>query len=360
MKNRKLSVCCLIIMLLINSGCKTSKITDNQQIVSDLNTHLNDWGKTKDVTYRTYIESQCDKGCRVSDVIMNDYGRKSNLGYGSYLISSYLNCFQTALKNGPLDVSSSGYRVINADEKDVVSSEFSKRHAALLANKITNVACDLRVSGSLNYNVSDLYYIHNGKILKIDSLAVSYDKNGEKKIRVDIDDIVDSYTLGFSLNYDQHFPIGASFIIQGGWLFGSLDFGVNLDSKRYTRALFQSTDLWNYRKEVSTCDPKCFITITPGLNLKYLSFGCGFGAVRLSRNAVVAKGNGDSSSNSNNLNSEYESSYFKFMLRPQVRAYIPVSSNLDLSVGVGYDIIAKMKELNGYNFSLGFHFYWDY
>jgi hypothetical protein len=356
MKTIKMPLIGLLAMLFLGSGCKTSKesLGNELQVVTQFTGNLDNWGRTKDVDYRIGATKLCDvKDGRISNAIMIDLARKDKKVFSDelngYKVDNYLNCFQKAIEKGTFGVSANNYKQISYNEKSVVSSNFNKKRTNMLALNITNISCNLKVTGSLNYDVSDLYFIRDGKIIKIDSLTI--DQNN--KVRVDLSDIDDIRTYGGALNYDQHFPVGASAIIQSGWFVGSVDIGVNFDSKIYTKESLEFTDVSNYRRIIHKFDPRFFITITPGVNLKYISLGCGFGLVGGDKKVETSE--------NTNLHHNWEEKTEgggKFILRPQIRGYIPLSEDWNMSVGVGYDIVANMKELNGYNFSLGLHYYY--
>ena len=46
----------------------------------------------------------------------------------------------------------------------------------------------------------------------------------------------------------------------------------------------------------------------------------------------------------------------KFMLRPSIKGFIPMSDEWSLVVGAGYDYVFKYKKCNGFNFSLGLQY----
>ena len=127
------------------------------------------------------------------------------------------------------------------------------------------------------------------------------------------------------------------------WLVLSYDLGVNLDSKKIIKKT-DVTNIMNY----TIYDPKAFLTITHAIFLKYISVGCGIGF------SVVGAEKQEFDSNTQVATYSTEGRIF-FMTRPQIRGYIPMGS-FCMSIGVGYDFIPKMKDLNGYNVSVGFHF----
>ena len=204
----------------------------------------------------------------------------------------------------------------------------------------------------LNYDIKDLFYLQKGKILKITPYEEVVDKvTGKKKVKVDFSDLEDISTLGFTFNHNQHFQAGASIIGQSGLFICSLDFGFNMDSKKYYSDVMNMTDIMNYERTETEYDPKVFITVTQGLFFKYVSVGCGVGVAMFDADAketVSIRGTSD--------NNYFDTSMFKLMIRPQLRGFIPIGRSCKMSIGLGYDILPKAKELNGYNVSIGFHF----
>lgn len=169
------------------------------------------------------------------------------------------------------------------------------------------------------------------------------------------------YTIGVNLNYDQNFPLGLSVIGSYKMLMLGADFGLNLDSKKYLVEKMELSDILNYKYESNNYDPKCFLTLSPALYLKYISIGCGLGFVYFGGDHIESQWESSSTlsgfTSSHTGSSDNTAQLFKFIARPQIRGYIPITRSSKLSIGGGYDIIPGFKELNGFSVSLGFH--WD-
>ena len=362
MKKTILSILCFLCSL---AGFGQSS---GEGVVRQFGNNLRDWCSTKDTDYRDRAHKQCTDACRVKNKIMEDFAASSGFSLKDYVVPNYLNAFEDALDKGAVSVSIGSVRTISNVEQSYggsFRSSFAKE-AEKRSQNIVTVACELTVTGAMNYHIKDLYYIKKGKIVKITPYEEVVDqKTGKKKVLVDFSDLEDTSMLGFSINHDQHFQTGASMIVQLGWLMMSLDFGINLDSNKYLVEKMDFTDIMNYRYTQYEYDPKWFFTGTFGVYLKYISLGCGVGFASLggqqniSERKAIITDSGDYGGYQGGSYSQDNHPTTLFMLRPQIRGHIPISSSFSMSIGVGYDFIPKMKALNGYNASIGFHFEYD-
>lgn len=323
---------------------------NDMEAVRQFGENLELWCSTTNISYRFKIQDRCLSDCRVKDKIMLDFVRNSGLSIKDYVVPNYLNGFEKAMERGTVVVNMSNVRIISSDQQSY-SYGYAKKEGER-AKKYTTIACDIKVHGVLNYDIKDLFYLQKGKILKITPYEEVVDKvTGKKKVKVDFSDLEDISTLGFTFNHNQHFQAGASIIGQSGLFICSLDFGFNMDSKKYYSDVMNMTDIMNYERTETEYDPKVFITVTQGLFFKYVSVGCGVGVAMFDADAketVSIRGTSD--------NNYFDTSMFKLMIRPQLRGFIPIGRSCKMSIGLGYDILPKAKELNGYNVSIGFHF----
>lgn len=335
----------------------------DMETVRQFGENLQLWCSTTDISYRSKIQDKCLSACRVKDEIMVDFARDYGLDIKDYVVSTYLNGFEKAMDIGTVVVDVSNIRIISSDQQ-LYSYGYAKKEEERAKN-FTTIACNIKVRGTLNYDIKDLFYLQKGKILKITPYEEVVDKvTGKRKVKVDFSDLLeDTSTLGFTLNYDQHFQAGASIIGQSGLFICSLDFGFNTDSKKYYSDVMNMIDIMNYKRTKTEYDPKMFITVTPGLFFKYVSVGCGVGFAMLNGKETVSDSefSQDEQGNWSGIFGSNSSDVFacKLMIRPQLRGFIPLSSSCKMSIGLGYDILPKAKELNGYNVSLGFHFDFD-
>lgn len=336
-----------------------------EDVVRQFGNNLRNWCSTKDIDYRMKAQKQCADACRVKDKIMEDFVANSGLNIKDYVVPNYLNGFEEALGRGAIVLSMTNVRIISKQEQSYTFAYGTStvKEEQKRAKDIITVACDITVSGSLNYPVvKDLFYIKKGKIAKILPYEEEIDqKTGKKKVKVDFSDLEDTSMLGFSINYDQNFPIGASIIGQYGWFMCSSDFGFNLGSKKYVTEKMNITNIMNYSCTRTEYEPKMYLTITPAVFLKYISVGCGVGLAWLDGNEETSSRESTFGSNGSFRTTKVgptvtEVAAIKFMLRPQIKGYIPLTSSCNMSLGVGYDFIPKMKDLNGYHVSIGFHF----
>lgn len=332
------------------------------ETVRQFGENLQLWCSTTNISYRPKIQNKCLSDCRVKDEIMVDFARNSGLSIKDYVVPNYLNGFEKAMDQGSVVIDVSNVRIISSEQQSY-SYGYAKKEEER-AKKFTTIACDIKVRGVLNYDIKDLFYLQKGKILKITPYEEVIDKvTGKKKVKVDFSDLEDISTIGFTLNHNQHFQAGASIIGQYGLFICSLDFGFNMDSKKYYSDIMNMTDIMNYERTETEYDPKMFITITPGLFFKYVSVGCGVGVAMLDGKETISNSNFSQNEQGNwggtSGNNSLDTSTCKLMIRPQLKGFIPLGRSCKMSVGLGYDILPKAKELNGYNVSIGFHFNFD-
>ena len=166
------------------------------------------------------------------------------------------------------------------------------------------------------------------------------------------------YTFSGTLNYDQSFPIGISAVGSYKILMLGLDVGFSLGSKKKIIKNMEMTDILNYKCE--SYSPKAFLTLSPALFFRYISIGCGFGYVILGGDKTESQYNTTSStsgsSSSQGSNTSENAEKINFILRPQLKGYIPVSEDMKLVIGGGYDFIPGYKNLQGFNISAGVQF----
>lgn len=335
----------------------------DMEAVRQFSENLQLWCSTSNIKYRPKIQDKCLDDCRVINDIMVDFARSNGLSIKDYVVPNYLNGFQKAMDKGTVVVNVSNVRIITSDQQSYTYGSVKKDQK--LAKGYTTIACDIKVSGVLNYDIKDLFYLQKGKIVKITPYEEVIDRvTGKKKVKVDFSDLEDMSTLGFTLNYDQHFQAGASIIGQSGMFICSLDFGFNVDSERFYSDVMDMTDIMNYKRTETEYNPIMFATVSPGLFFKYFSVGCGIGVAILNSKETLSQGSYseyEQGNSSFSYGSQSTSGYTvtKFMVRPQLRGFIPLGRSCKMSIGIGYDILPKAKELNGYNASLGFHFNFD-
>lgn len=333
----------------------TWALTTSEIVVQTFSKRLSNWCDTKSFRGREEIEEICSgkKTFRASDeFIENLVNRYKEIITESYVLDDYISCLKSAIQDG--------IRIEVTNIKDRTDEVEFK------CKDLVCASCEIRTTGKYNIASRTLFIINteDNKICRALKYTEGVDRKGKKIIYVDLSDLEDTSMLGFTINHDQHFPIGASIIGQSGWFMCSLDFGINLDSKKYLVEKMDMTNVMNYSSTQTEYDPKMFLTLTPAVFLKYVSVGCGVGFVWLdgkeetSERKTKFDDNGNYSGYTGGSTST-DAAALKFMLRPQVRGYIPLSRSCNMSIGVGYNIVPKMKDLNGYNVSVGFHFDFD-
>lgn len=360
MKRTFISILCLF------CGLSVFGQSVEENVVRQFVNNLRDWCSTNDTDYRRRAQNQCTDACRVKDKIMEDFATNSGLEMKDYVVPNYLNGFENALAEGTISIHASNVRTISFFEQSYgmsYNSSFVNEERKNSKNFVT-VACDILISGVINYNIKDLFYIKKGKIVKITPYVEVIDQNtGKKKVLVDFSDFEDSSTLGFTINHDKNFQVGASVVGQWSWFMCSIDFGVNLDSKKYILNSGEIQDVLNFKKITTDYSPTLFLSITPSAYMKYVSIGCGIGGILLEGKQDITQYSFGYESDGNIFGSygtnTTDATATALMLRPQIKCFIPVGESCKMSFGGGYNFVPKLKDLNGYHVSIGFHFDFD-
>lgn len=349
-------------ILLVLLGCFAlgTNAQKSEYVVRSFATNMQSWGQTSKLEYQRNLQKLCDgaKSVRVADEIVESLATKN--GYmgngGSYFLETYLNCLIKEIKRG-ITIQYSNFRTISSSETTVYDTR-----------GLDLIACNIVISGAVNYNVKDLFYVRNGKISKIDKYEEIIDKRtGKRKIKVDLSDIDfadEAYSLTF--NYSKNFPVGLSFDYAWPWFRLGVDFGIDFKKDRYVLDDVNFTDIMNYDRNRKILDPKFYLTLTPSLYFRYVSLGCGVGALFMSGTEEKSSSSYSTSISESVSSSGYASSStqecdkLNFMLRPVIKGFIPVSEDyLDIVVSFCYDYVFGYKEKNGFNFGIGILFVLD-
>ncbi len=357
----------IIAIVLFLSGMQVNLFSQgsirNTEAVKSFGEGLTEWASHKDVSLamETFDNVLLRKpGTPFANIILSD-------AYTQYLVNKY---------NQP---KSSTYRwptFVNCMEKEVSAGvRISQKNINIVPeNMVTEkrpgveyFTCHLEVSGDSNLSEDALFYVKDGKILKIDKYQVIVDKKGRRRVKVDFSGLSldeEDEGWGATYNFSKSFPVGAS-VYYSRWKFMiGLDFGVNFDKDKYTTQKVEFNNLMDYKITRGEFDPKYFITATPAFYLKYFSVGWGFGVLSMSgkeeidMRKVNFDENGEVSSISTSSKSEGLEK-IKFMMRPNVRGFIPVNDNLFIAVSVSYNWVSGYKKKNGVDFGLGFHYLLD-
>lgn len=335
------------------------------EVVRSFANNLSSWAATNSFTYLEALSrlynSSGSKGFKtiVSDNIAKGLAVKYNVGQNeSYEMDTYINWLQKEIDKG-IAITISDIQYVSPD---MISEEIKKR-----APNMRFVSANIRMTGASDYYVKDLFCVEEGKIVKITNYKVEINKNGKRRVNIDLSDIIglfepDNESWGITYNYGTYFPLGLSVNYAYSIFICGLDFGMTFEDEEYTTQKVAITDLMNYKIEKGKYKPKFFLTLSPGVYFKYFSISCGVGSLYMSGDLEKAFQettffeNGISSSLSRSQETGTSGdSKFKFMLRPSVKGYIPIY-DWSIVFGVGYDYIFDYEDLNGINFSIGFQY----
>lgn len=170
---------------------------------------------------------------------------------------------------------------------------------------------------------------------------------------------IDDDTWGVGYNYSSGFPVGISANYTTSYFYIGGEFGVNFKKKQYI--------LKETQREKKVGDPIFYLSVNPGLYVKYLSLSCGVGLLFDSREETI----GQNSSSSGSF--EYENGTISgstsvevstsasatttgmsLYIKPCLTGYVPISDgDWYITLSVGYNICPKFKDLNGVSFGAG-------
>lgn len=328
--------------------------------VQQFGKNLSNWASGQNVfSALDALENLCSQNpvILIGDRIMSQLAYKNGLAASnSYKWDSYIACMQKEIDKG---VS------ITVSDVDIVPTQ-------LIPDEYRNdkslyfVSGNIKISGASNFDVNDLFVLKNGKIVKIQNYQVFTDKNGHRRINVDLSDLdLDEDTEGFgvSYNYSKAFPFGAS-ITYSKWKFMiGVDFGINNDKDIYTTQKVYFNNIVDYKIDLGEYDLKYFITVTPSFYMKYFSVGWGVGYAYL-KGTKYTKDNSltvypDGTTIQTGSTTSVDDFKYKWMMRPTIKGYIPCSDNFFISLSVNYDWIVGYKEKSGIGFGAGIHFLFD-
>ena len=130
-----------------------------EDVVRSFGDAMSSWCSTNNILYREKIDALCSgpKSCRVEDKIHADYQKKRGLtNYETFVLDSYMNMFQT-LRAQNIQFQMSNVKLGATD--------------MMPDGELSFVTADIKVSGPVNYMVTDLFLVREGKITGIYSYS---------------------------------------------------------------------------------------------------------------------------------------------------------------------------------------------
>lgn len=179
------------------------------------------------------------------------------------------------------------------------------------------------------------------------------------------DDFVDAFTpedqtWGLGYSYSQTFPLSLSLNLTSYCFSLATEFGFNLDGKKYSTKY----NLDDKKYTTKEYNPSGYWIISPGFYCRFLSINCGVGFMTSNYSETQTNTenfSGESEDGSTSVNGSisittgYSTTKVKFMLKPSITGYIPISGeDYYITISAGYNYIPKFKELNGWSFGIGF------
>lgn len=310
---------------------------------------LQKWSQTNNISYRIEAENLC--GGKMKCIVANNMAKQLAKNYDipankSYELVSFLACLQSEISQGN-EISVTKVETVDIDQLD---GEVLRGYELVRG---------LMTLGRTFMPEEDLFYVKDGRILKIDNLVMK--PNG--RIHVDFSDLEHEESIGFTYNYGKHFPYGGSIIYSFAYrCMLSVDVGVTdeRDQALSYRKINEFSDVLNYKIEEGIYKPKFFVTVTPSFYFKYFSVGCGIGGLFFKGDETTrtqsATQNGNSGASSSATSTETSGYKCKLMIRPNVRGFIPCNGEWSIIVSGGYDYVFGYKNLNGWNAGLGLQY----
>lgn len=195
--------------------------------------------------------------------------------------------------------------------------------------------------------------------LNLSSRFVQTEKTG-KKIRVVPDH--NRFNMRVLSGFDQKTIIG---IYLGGnhkmfHIGADIAFGSNydIDGWQWVPQNYYQEEYAKLQNNTFSLNPNCYyspklqFSISPGVNLKYLSIECGLGAVMGNEYNYQKKYDEDYGYNRDKLEKTNKT---YLLIRPVITGYIPTSKDhRGFSFSVGYNMVSGASPLNGVIFGVGF------
>jgi hypothetical protein len=317
------------------------------QIVQTYGDNLHSWAETSnDGLYRKNVERLCNKGTLFKDKLTHQLAKEKYGELDSYQLATFLNCIQRLFEER-ITFKIENVKLVNKSDVSIVNS--NSRSCKLFESELQFASCNVKISGSLTYYGTVLIYIRNGKITKVDDYIVSVNSVGEKKVKVDLSDILDltdmyygEYdAIGGYVGYSKYFPISLGICYNFSVFNIGLEFGAN----------FSDTPLTvkeNLNEKETISQGGAYILASPGVFLRYATFNMGMGV------AIKNK----SSYNYNSHDTDGSPNLY-FMMKPSVEFNIPFTvglSDVFICPKVSYIHIPKLRQNNCWEIGLGFRY----
>ena len=200
----------IIIITLVSLGIYFDGTAQDTYIVEQFGSNMSKLASRTN-TYSTLekleeLISQNPKSAfRISDNIMRSLALQNGLSSTKdYMWASYLTCMQKEFDKG-VNISFSNVEEV---PQSLIPSDYQGRQ------ELSFVSCHIQMTGASNFNENDLFVLVNGKIAKIQDYQVGVDKNGRRKLRIDLSGLdldweleEENGSMGLTYNYSKAFPV---------------------------------------------------------------------------------------------------------------------------------------------------------
>lgn len=323
---------------------------------------LSQWCKDGSFDERSKAISECagkdGKECLVYDSLMMRFARIQELpSIEKYQLPSYMTGFQAAMR------SSKGISVKITDVEPVPADKLKFDRASMSdekRNSLYYISCNVSVSGLINQNYQNLFYIRkgSGQISQIGPYEeVKNSDTGRKEIIVNTSNIKDwdhiaageFNSIEVSYGYSSNFPLNIGVSTNFSYFNIGVDYGMNFSEEQLA---YQKHT--NYATSTLERGKYWYLMATPGVYLRYASIDCGLGN-------VFAKYNYNYESVYTSTSNSEKKNYF--IMKPKLTFHIPIpldfssrTEKLYISPHVGYNYVPKCSALNCWEVGIGVRF----
>lgn len=356
-----LAICCSSFILMAH------KETDAESIVKRYGFLLSSWSKcdTSDIQQLQQYEIKDrldneliskDPYFQISDMFVQELAKHNNIipTNNVFLFETFMNWLEKEKRR------SKTFKIEISNIKEIPRAKVNNP-----AHNKQYVKCKIKVYSQPNSFESSQFI----DITSFDTIVVSnymieyittYEGKDDSFWRKTWDEVLDSKGVGIAYEYSKNYPINASIAFSKSIFMLGLDFGKASEKNSISTKKVEFTDLLNYKITQGEYKPKCFITLTPSIYMKYISVGFGAGVLFLKGKTKIegmsteVKGDDIFSSD---LNKQIESdTKTRLIMRPNLKLYVPCSNSFSIITSISYNWIWGSKNLNGLSYGIGIRY----
>jgi hypothetical protein len=270
------------------------------------------------------------------------YYKKSGSGWGKYRLAKLLITYPNLSNDNPIDILKSLSQNNNLDATYYLGTLYFSGQSV---SKDEKMGLNLIKIAAKNGCMPAKKWMQNYEAVTVatntpqrqendESMFQTSERNWWKWSKVGSDE----KTWGLAYSYSKNFPAALFANYTISYFSIGFESGYNLDKKKYVI------------HENETGNPQCFFAVSPGFYDRYFLINFGVGFLLDSRTK--------SSSNFTSSGYAFASTNvdkYSLFLKPSIIGYIPIcDGDYYITVNAGYNIMTKLKDLNGPSFGVGF------